>query len=426
MNNTQYQTFKISELPEAKLSPNDLLLVSDKQNGDKQIFSRSVTINGVTSYLSSNMKTHLSNVIGSEYLVDKRKGGEVSASIAILSGNYTQTTDKLSVHNFSSSNGFIHAVATKYGDAAIGSKAYCILSVCSTENAFIVSGDFQYDDVATKNYTDSVEFGKLLNTGFTMKQTVKNPDNAANAVLSDLLWSYALSASGTSQFGCLTGITKLDDGNTKLYFDDFKLVNKNLSNLTFDDCIDQFVKREEDNALYVRGLPLIGTAIPAQFNCQHAEGGSSKAICKYTHAEGRDTIADNRYAHAEGSQTIAGGVASHAEGQANMANGSNSHAEGRGCKAYGIESHTEGLYTTANGAQSHAAGYYSKANADQSWCWNGNSSNKKYTADKVGSFCVNPNNGLSGFYIGNDNFISCVLNVIQNNSGMVKTMLGIS
>ena len=84
----------------------------------------------------------------------------------------------------------------------------------------------------------------------------------------------------------------------------------------------------DDNAFYAAGIPEIGNQPVPNFYAQHAEGGSVRAIGKYTHAEGRDNIADVRYAHVEGSHNAAGEMASHAEGFRTLAAGRQSHAEG--------------------------------------------------------------------------------------------------
>ena len=104
---------------------------------------------------------------------------------------------------------------------------------------------------------------------------------------------------------------------------------------------------EDDNGLYCPKNPTIGNVVLENFYSSHAEGGSTRAIGKYTHAEGRDATADIRYAHAEGSHTFAGGMGSHAEGfgtpaNNNMALGQGSHSEGCKSIALGQASHAEG------------------------------------------------------------------------------------
>lgn len=117
----------------------------------------------------------------------------------------------------------------------------------------------------------------------------------------------------------------------------------------------------DDNALYCPRFPSIGNTVIHNFYANHAEGGASKALGKYTHAEGRNAIADNRYSHAEGDRTFAGRMAAHAEGQESNAYGYYSHAEGQ--KTYvandATAAHTEGYHTSAFIIASHAEGHSS-------------------------------------------------------------------
>lgn len=301
----------------------------------------------------------------SDYL--KLTGGSVSGDVNILSGNYVQTSTPLSVYNYSSNNGFIQAESTKYGDPAIGSKAYCILSVVVSEKAIIISGDFGYSNIASKQYPtqdSSKTFRDGLGNGsisLTVKHSLKTPSTTAPS-LSDLIWSLALFNIGDTNFGSLTAIEDTTIGGihgAKLLFD--KLpddVGNAVLGKSLNDYVNDFIDVNGDNALYVRGFVELGNQIPSQFVSQYAAGGSIKAIGKYTHAEGRDTIADGRYAHAEGTATIAGGVASHAEGQSTHAIGRSSHSEGEGTRAQAAMSHAEGYGAKAIGVGAHAEGGY--------------------------------------------------------------------
>ena len=225
-------------------------------------------------------------------------------------------------------------------------------------------------------------------------------------------------------------------------------------------------------------------------NRSHAEGSKSIAYGEYSHAEGKETkaygegthsegyftivnglsgahaegyksIANGDYSHAEGQQTSAIGIASHAEGKLTKASGDNSHAEGWSAEATSPYSHAEGYSTQAksNGAHAegretsaiglyshaegqvtyaakncHAAGIYANAAHERSWCWNGitnnYSANNKYKSKANGSFNVNPENDITGFYIGSQNFIDCVVHAISalnpTQLNMVKNALGIS
>lgn len=142
---------------------------------------------------------------------DKQVGGEISGDVKILNGNYVQTGTPLNVHNYSAANSFMQAESIKYGDPAIGSKAYCILSVVVPEKAIIISGDLGYSDVASKQYptqSSSKTFRNGLGNGsvsLTLKHSLINASNA-NPCLSDLMWSLALFDIGDTNFGHLTVI----------------------------------------------------------------------------------------------------------------------------------------------------------------------------------------------------------------------------
>ena len=117
----------------------------------------------------------------------------------------------------------------------------------------------------------------------------------------------------------------------------------------------------DDNAFYCASDPTIGYEVIPSFYGQHCEGGSTRAIGKYTHAEGRRTTAGERYAHAEGDGSKAYGQASHAEGFETKASGKYGHSEGYQSTASGSTSHAEGYQTTASGSHSHSEGQLTKA-----------------------------------------------------------------
>ncbi len=158
----------------------------------------------------------------------------------------------------------------------------------------------------------------------------------------------------------------------------------NLSSKTEEEMIGLFLS--DDNAFYAPKYPESGNLIIENFYGNHAEGGSVRAIGKYTHAEGRDTTADVRYSHAEGSHNIAGGIASHAEG----------------------------FYTEALGRYSHAAGQNAKANDNNSYTWSGGTS---YSSHGDGTYNVCPKKGIDGFYIGNNT-------LREHISGMTSLLAG--
>ena len=187
----------------------------------------------------------------------------------------------------------------------------------------------------------------------------------------------------------------------------------------------------------------------------HAEGAYTKASGNSSHAEGYYSITQNRASHAEGYQTSAIAQAAHAEGVQTEANGSGAHAEGgavlgttpyKGGTAIGAGSHAGGYKTLAKGNWSYAGGEqtsaigrctfaigdHAQALSDDMFVWNGirNSTYKPsdYNATN-GTFCINPKNGIEGFYVNNKNFVDCVLSAVQKMStdqkAALKTALGI-
>ena len=158
----------------------------------------------------------------------------------------------------------------------------------------------------------------------------------------------------------------------------------------------------------------------------HAEGAYTKAAGNSSHAEGYITITQNRASHAEGYQTSAIAQASHAEGVQSEANGSGAHAEGgavlnttsyKGGTASGPGSHAEGYKTLASGHWSHAGGEqtsavgrctfaigdHAQALSNDMFVWNGIRNSTYIPTNNnasIGNFCINPKNGIAGFYIG--------------------------
>lgn len=146
-----------------------------------------------------------------------------------------------------------------------------------------------------------------------------------------------------------------------------------------------------------------GNETKAEGNYSHAEGTSTTASGQYSHAEGSGTTASVFYSHAEGGNTKASGNYSHSEGSGTIASGLYSHAEGSGTKAEGSGSHAEGSGTTASGDYSHTEGFKAQTKPDDKYAysWNGEETRAEpYSSHGKGTFNVNPEGGLSGFYIG--------------------------
>lgn len=106
---------------------------------------------------------------------------------------------------------------------------------------------------------------------------------------------------------------------------------------------------------------------------------------------------------ANGLSVTASGNYSHAEGIGTKASGLYSHAEGSETKAEGFGSHAEGSGTTASGDYSHTEGFKAQTKPDDKYAysWNGDGTRAEpYVSHGKGTYNINPEGGLSGFYIG--------------------------
>ena len=278
---------------------------------------------------------------------------------------------------------------------------------------------------------------------------------------------------------------KVCDGKTQEYFEDLWLNDDNafylvgfpeIGNANIPNNFGQFVSggsvraigrqthaEGRDSIADIRYAHAEGSHCTAAQMASHAEGFRTFAGYRYSHAEGNATRAEGRSAHAEGQNTTASGWFSHAEGNAvsvladgahaegfrTTASGRYSHAEGNSTEATGDHSHASGYLTKARGKASFAAGYMSEADASaenafvigryskaegpagsNSFVWQGVPSGTVfYNSNSKGSFNVNPQNGLSGFYIGQSNFIQCVLSAVQSmndtQKGALRSALGL-
>ena len=271
----------------------------------------------------------------SNYL--KNTGGAISGDLILLSGNYIQTNNLICTLNYSYKNSFLQTEFVEdhpeWGIACTGSKGYCILQSCPSLSAYSDLSIYP-DTAAVKLSGDITELASNL----------------------DKRYSWAFGSGGDSQ---TLEIEAIDVEKQIVVFKTELpsiIISARLS--SEEEMIYAF--DHDDNAIYCPKNPTIGNVVIHNFYANHSEGGSTKAIGKYTHAEGRNAIADMRYSHAEGDSTFAGRMASHAEGQNTMANGNYSHSEGR--KTYvdnlATAAHAEGIQTSAFSEYSHAEGQY--------------------------------------------------------------------
>ena len=220
------------------------------------------------------------------------------------------------------------------------------------------------------------------------------------------------------------------------------------------DLWNSAVANEDDNVFYSPIVPEVGNQIVPLFFGQHIEGAATRAMQRASHAEGRMSIADGRYSHAEGMNTFAVDVAAHSEGAWTLARqhahaegryteaaGDCSHAEGRSCHASGEAAHSEGAECQAKGNYSHAEGYNCYSNGQSShthghgcqadgtcstacgynaktvsnraFVWNGTISNYGADLKTDGIFCINPQGGTAGFYIGKETLSAIISAAVE-------------
>lgn len=113
-----------------------------------------------------------------------------------------------------------------------------------------------------------------------------------------------------------------------------------------------------------------------------------------------------------------GGNGTHTKGLYSIAVGNKSCALSSCCASFGQNVSAVGVNSTVIGINSNALSDYSIAfgtNAyaehDRSFVWN--SVSNAYKSNGSRTFNLNPSDGLSGFFIGNDNFIQCVLSAVN-------------
>jgi len=81
-----------------------------------------------------------------------------------------------------------------------------------------------------------------------------------------------------------------------------------------------------------------------------------------------------------------------------------------------MASRADGFYSEAKDKWDIALGVNATAKDKYTYVWSGIEKganyNNNYASHGKGSFNVNPIDGLSGFYIGKDNFVQCVLSAV--------------
>ena len=143
-----------------------------------------------------------------------------------------------------------------------------------------------------------------------------------------------------------------------------------------------------------------------------SHGCLTAAIGDYSHSEGNDAHARGMYSHAEGDGTVASGYAAHAEGYCNEALGNYSHAEG-----YDSQTTAEAWYAHSDGIAAHATNHTAYVWQGATYSSNDPAPNPtvsgSYYSHGLGTYNINPNGGLSGFWIGETNLEQHIFNRIK-------------
>ena len=338
------------------------------------------------SVVKAELESNLS--IDKDDVFFKSVGGIVSGdglsvfqnSLGVLSGNFIQSNSE-NVLNYSSKNAFLQAEeagsdAKSYGPAYTGTKGFCILSVDRVKKELWLSGNISslvnlYDGTKTSlsdRYAGTFPINsralRIYEGNVVSRELTK--DN-----LSNLYYSFALSSGSGTRFR-ISAVEQCEpDESDPILSNGYGIARltslpAGLTAVPANVAMNTYIAlwNNDDNALYCPGFPEIGNVIIENFYAQHGEGGSVRAIGKYTHVEGRDTIADVRYSHAEGSHNVAGEMASHAEGFYTLALARYTHAEGNATSAINQNAHSEGNMTLASGTNAHAEGKYTEANGE--------------------------------------------------------------
>ena len=134
------------------------------------------------------------------------------------------------------------------------------------------------------------------------------------------------------------------------------------------------------------------------------------------------------------------GISNRVSGQKSLALGQGNDVSGTGSYAIGYFNDLSSGNTIALGRYlkmqhngSMGAGIRAYSSNTYQFVWNpGSTSTTAYFTPSggKGSFNINPENGLRGFYVGTDDFVQCVLSAVKMMDpaqlGELKTALGIS
>ena len=322
-----------------------------------------------------------------QYFVSEDKDSSISANMQLF-GNFTICSSN-SATNYSEGIGHIIAGSgnTVIGESnhmfadnsQCGSRGFRVVDALSTENLVSIDlGEYQFSELSNK--------------------------------LSDA--PFSLVCSGAPQVGmAVLSASQVDD--TQMV---------QLSVNIYDNNFSKFAK--ENVYLILLEHPELGLAINTANS--FVVGSDNTALAYNCMVEGWQNLVNGNFGHAEGKQNVASWGA-HAEGHMTQAIGTTSHSEGRFSIADNYSSHAENCGTSAFGWASHASGCKSVclSNHGPAFVWNGDcngilrytgntaapSSVNPYFSNAYGSFNINPANGISGVFVGQQS----LANIIDDN-----------
>lgn len=209
---------------------------------------------------------------------------------------------------------------------------------------------------------------------------------------------------------------KVDSAKTELEGDITELQESKADASALEDYVAKETDKDGVKTAVTVGSRASGSDV-GQYSLSSGVNNSVTGICNV--ALGYSNTTSGNYGTAIGSNNSAtGGICTAIGLQAN-ATGENSTAIGYLPTASGKYSNAIGVVSTASGSNAVAIGTKSVASHIGSFVWNGTDKTRPiqwtaYNSQAVGAFCVNPINGLSGFYIG-DKTLQQVIDEVEDN-----------
>lgn len=194
---------------------------------------------------------------------------------------------------------------------------------------------------------------------------------------------------------------------------------------SMDSLFNTAITEISGNTITVNQLPFKANLLSDDgyiFAPEYPMLGGPKRTGAGAHAEGQGNIANMHYSHAEGYGNYAVGKFSHCHGIKNKA-GWCSTAIGKGNSAYGFESIAMGCTNVGGGTGGAEYDSNCVVRSQFAFAWSGNGQYVISGSGKKGAFCINPQNGISGFYIGQQNFPEAVSSAISGMFGNLEEII---